>query len=231
MTEPDTAARLQLLADEPLEIVGLLEGASNGTFLSRLGTEDLAVYKPQRFERPLWDFPPGLDRREVAAFELSEALGWNLVPATVLRAGPVGPGSVQWFENVDLEHHYFTLREETGHQLALQKMCLFDLIANNTDRKSGHCLVTETGHLIGIDHGLCFATDFKIRTVLWDFAGEAVPADLRADIARAAKNADAVNELLDEHEQAALLQRMQVVAELDVFPADESGRRYPWPLV
>lgn len=231
MAEPDTTTRLQLLADEPLEIVGLLEGASNGTFLSRLGTEDLAVYKPQRFERPLWDFPPGLDRREVAAFELSETLGWNFVPATVLREGPVGPGSVQWFENVDLEHHYFTLREETEHQLALQKMCLFDLIANNTDRKSGHCLVTETGRLIGIDHGLCFATDFKIRTVLWDFAGEAVPAELRADVARAAKNTGAVNELLDEHEQAALLQRMEVVAELDVFPVDESGRRYPWPLV
>ncbi len=231
MSQPDTAARLELLSSEPLEIVGLLEGASNGTFLSRLGSDELAVYKPQRFERPLWDFPPGLDRREAGAFLLCETLGWDFVPATVLRDGPVGPGSVQWFEQVDLEQHYFTLREDPAHLLDLQKMCLFDLIANNTDRKSGHCLLTEDGRLIGIDHGLCFAADFKIRTVLWDFAGEPVPEGLRANMATAQKGLAAVMELLDEDEQAALEQRFEVVAELEVFPADESGRRYPWPLV
>lgn len=228
-----TAERLQLLAEEPLEIVGLLKGASNGTFLAKLGDgDDLAVYKPQRFERPLWDFPPGLDRREVAAFILCDKLGWDFVPPTVLRDGPTGQGSVQWFERVDLEQHYFTLAEQPEHELILQKMCLFDLIANNTDRKSGHCLITEDGRIIGIDHGLCFAAEFKIRTVVWDFATQEIPAALTEDVSRLLDEVpETLTALLDQAEQEALIERMQVVIQLEVFPEDASGRRYPWPLV
>ena len=135
--------------------------------------EAKAIYKPVRGERPLWDFPSGLHRREVAAWELSEYLGWHLVPPTIMRDGPFGEGSLQLFVAADFEQHYFTLYEGRAdlHD-ALRRMCAFDLLANNTDRKSGHCLLGLDGRIWGIDHGLCFAEDFKLRTVIWEFGGE-----------------------------------------------------------
>src|SRR5581483_878650 len=134
--------------------------SSNGTFLVAVGHEGVevaAIYKPGRAERPLWDFPDGLYRREVAAFALSEHLGWEFVPPTVhVPDGPLGPGSLQLFVDADFEQHYFTLLEEEHHHRALKRMATFDCLANNADRKGGHCLLDVDGRIWGIDHGLCF---------------------------------------------------------------------------
>jgi uncharacterized repeat protein (TIGR03843 family) len=225
-----------VLEEGEIEIEGRMPWSSNGTFLVTvtLGDQWLrAIYKPRRGERPLWDFPRGLDRREVAAHELSEALGWGLVPHTVLRDGPLGTGSVQRFVEADFEQHYFTLYEAGRHHDRMRAMCAFDLVANNTDRKSGHLLVSVGDEIFGIDHGLCFHEDFKLRTVIWEFAGEPVPEDLLADLERfrAGGIPPALAELLDEDEQEALLDRVEMVLDLGHFPVDGSNHRYPWPLV
>jgi uncharacterized repeat protein (TIGR03843 family) len=191
------------------------------------------VYKPFRGERPLWDFPNGLGRREVAAWELSEALGWGLVPPTVLREGPLGEGSVQWFVDADFEQHYFTLLEDERHHPALRRICAFDLVANNTDRKSGHCLLDEDGRIWAIDNGLAFHEEFKVRTVIWEFGGEPVPEDVLGDLERLVEDglSDSFEGLLDADERRAVLLRAEALARDGVFPVDHSGRRYPWPLV
>jgi uncharacterized repeat protein (TIGR03843 family) len=226
---------LTLLRDGHVELRGRLQWASNATFLVDicLGEQEaIGVYKPRRGERPLWDFPPGLDRREVAAWELSEALGWGLVPPTVVRDGPLGPGSVQWFVEADFEEHYFTLLEDPRHHHALKAVCAFDVIANNTDRKSGHCLLGLDGRIYGIDHGLCFHEQTKLRTVIWDFGGEPVPEDLLPGIERVAEKLPLpLVGLLDTDEQAAVQQRARALLRAGVFPVDHTGRPYPWPLV
>lgn len=233
-TMPDPVRAL--LEDGEIDVEGRMPWSSNGTFLVQVRLDDAwtrAIYKPRRGERPLWDFPAGLDRREVAAFELSEQLGWALVPQTVLRDGPLGHGSVQRFVDADFEEHYFTLYESDRHLDQLRAMCVFDLLANNTDRKSGHCLVSVGDELFGIDHGLCFHEDFKLRTVIWEFAGDRIPdALLRAVEALVADGLSPVLRfLLRESEQEALVDRARQVVELGHFPADPSGQRYPWPLV
>lgn len=225
-----------LLETGDIEIEGRMPWSSNGTFLVRVTHGDQwlrAIYKPRRGERPLWDFPPGLDRREAAAHELSEALGWRLVPHTVVREGPLGVGSVQRFVDADFGHHYFTLFETGHHHGQLRAMCAFDLIANNTDRKSGHCLVSVGGELFGIDHGLCFHRDFKLRTVMWEFAGEPIPEALLADMARLLDDGlpPTLAGLLFDAERDAVLERLELVLDLAHFPLDETGRRYPWPLI
>ena len=227
---------LTLLTDGEGAMRGRLPWASTATFLVDLcldGHAGVAVYKPRRGERPLWDFPPGLDRREVAAWELSEALGWGLVPPTVLRDdGPLGPGSLQWFVDAQFEEHYFTLLEHPEHHTALRQICVFDLLANNTDRKSGHCLLGEDGRIYAIDHGLCFHADFKLRTVIWDFGGEPVDPELVDAVARIARQVPpAVAPHLDRDERDALCERAAALVDSGVFPIDRSGRRYPWPLV
>jgi hypothetical protein len=219
-----------------IQIEGRMPWSSNGTFLVVValdGAWTRAIYKPRRGERPLWDFPAGLDRREAAAYELSEALGWDLVPHTVLREGPLGPGSIQRFVDADFEQHYFTLFEDGRHLDGLQAMCVFDILANNTDRKSGHCLVSVGDRLFGIDHGLCFHEDFKLRTVIWDFAGEPIPPQLLEDVHGLCRSGlpDALVELLRPVEVEAVLGRAADVVELGRFPVDRTGHRYPWPLV
>jgi uncharacterized repeat protein (TIGR03843 family) len=219
-----------------IEVEGRMPWSSNGTFLVTVRADDVwtrAIYKPRRGERPLWDFPAGLDRREAAAYELSRFLGWDLVPHTVLRDGPLGPGSVQRFVDADFEQHYFTLFEADRHLDGLRAMCAFDLLANNTDRKSGHCLVSVGDELFGIDHGLCFHEEFKLRTVIWEFAGEPIPAPLLHDIGRLCHDdvPDPLAGLLRPVERDALHQRARDLVELGHFPADPSGHRYPWPLV
>ena len=219
-----------------IDLEGRMPWSSNGTFLARVTCGDSwtrAIYKPRRGERPLWDFPAGLDRREVAAYELSEALGWGLVPHTILRDGPLGTGSVQRFVDADFEEHYFTLFEAGRFIDRLQAMCAFDLLANNTDRKSGHCLVSVGGELFGIDHGLCFHEDFKLRTVIWEFGGDPIPRPLLGDVQRLCDDGlpDALATLLRPIERDALLARARDVVDLGHFPVDPSGRRYPWPLV
>jgi uncharacterized repeat protein (TIGR03843 family) len=232
---PATAA-LDLLARGEIAVKGRLPWASNATFLvevTRKGASTLAVYKPQRGERPLWDFPRGLYRREVAAYRLSELLGWALVPPTLEREGPYGPGSIQLFVDAEFEEHYFTLRERPEHRPALARLCAFDLITNNADRKSGHCLLGRDGRLYAIDNGLCFHAEPKLRTVVWDFAGEPLPEDVRADASRLAAQAlpGPLAELLPAAERAALIRRARALGDAERFPEDPTGMRYPWPLV
>ncbi|WP_144790514.1 SCO1664 family protein [Kocuria palustris] len=219
-----------------IELVGLFRESSNSALLvdvSDDGRTVRGVYKAEEGERPLRDFPPRIYRRERAAYVLSEALGWDLIPATVLRdEGPFGPGSIQRFVDHDPSEHYFTLydsRPETHD--ALRRMAVFDVIANNTDRKAGHVLRGTDGHLWGIDQGLCFSAPDKLRTVIWEFAGEPVPDPLLADLAPLLERLPAeLEELLFPVEQLALQLRVEMLLATPVLPFDETGGyRIPWP--
>src|SRR6266480_4723092 len=176
-----------LLRDGDARVLGRMPWSSNATFLVELSDgngELLAIYKPQRGERPLWDFPRGtLCHREVAAYEISRALGWEIVPDTVLRDGPAGIGMMQQFVDHDPDEHYFTLLAD--HEDAFRRMAAYDVVINNTDRKGGHCLrASEDGRVFGIDHGVSFHPMWKLRTVIWDFAGETIPPDVCTDLRR-----------------------------------------------
>ncbi len=192
-----------------------------------------AVYKPHQGERPLWDFPDGLYRREVAAYVLSEQLGWRLVPPTVEADGPLGVGSLQWFVDADFEQHYFTLYEQGRHHRQLQAICAFDLVVNNTDRKGGHCLIDGRDHIWAIDNGLAFHEDFKLRTVIWEFAGTEVPDDLLDDLRALVTDglSPRFDDLLSPVERTAVVARAEALVHRGRFPADHTGRRFPWPLV
>jgi uncharacterized repeat protein (TIGR03843 family) len=219
-----------------MEIQGRMPWSSNRTFLVTVsldGIELPAIYKPGAGERPLWDFPSGLYQREVAAFVLSEALGWGLVPETVLREeAPLGSGSVQRFVDADFEQHYFTLLEDPAHHPALRTMAAFDVLANNADRKGGHCLIDTARHVWGIDHGVCFHTLPKLRTVIWDFCGEPLPDAVVDDVRRLAGCPPAaLAPLLSEDECAAVARRAAALVRLGVFPDPRGERPYPWPLV
>jgi uncharacterized repeat protein (TIGR03843 family) len=231
-----TDDRLDRLAAGEVTVKGRLPWSSNATFLvevARNGTRSLGVYKPGRGERPLWDFPRHLYRREVAAWVLSEALGWGLVPPTVERDGPLGAGSLQWFVDADFEQHYFTLREDVRHRPRLERIAAFDVIANNADRKAGHCLLGTDGAVYAIDNGLCFHVEPKLRTVVWDFGGEPLPAAILDDLRRllGAGVPAALARLLAEDECAALVARTRALVAQRRFPEDDGGHRYPWPLV
>ena len=229
--------RLHLLATAEVDIEGRMPWSSNATFLVNLSVDQRpvgqAIYKPLRGERPLWDFEPGLHRRELAAFLLSEAMGIELVPPTIIRDGPLGEGSMQWFVEADHQQHYFTIYEAREDlRDVMREVALFDILANNTDRKSGHVLIDGDDHIWGIDHGLCFAAEFKLRTVVWEFGGETLSDELIATAARIAEQVPLnVAALLDDEEVAAIQERARWVIEHRVFPVDNSGRRYPWPLV
>jgi uncharacterized repeat protein (TIGR03843 family) len=230
-------AAVDVLTRGALTVKGRLPWSSNATLLVEAeldGATALGVYKPERGERPLWDFPSGLHRRELAAWHLSEALGWGLVPLTVAREeGPYGEGSVQLFVPADFEQHYFTLREDARHHDRLRRICAFDLVANNADRKSGHCLLGEDGAIYAIDNGLCFHVEPKLRTVIWDFADEPLPPAMLEDLRRLATGPlpPAVAELIDADERRALLKRARALVKIGRFPTDTIGRGYPWPLV
>lgn len=244
------AEPIERLRTAPLEVLGRIVESSNATFLVKVGGDDAepepddedgglppglkAVYKPLAGERPLWDFPEGLYRREVAAYELAAALGWDLVPATVVRDdAPLGVGSVQRFVDADFSRHYFVLRDERRHDEQLQRLCAFDLLANNTDRKAGHVLVDGDDRIWAIDNGLCFSTEARLRTVIWDYSGVPVPEDVM----------DAVHDLLDEglpsavgdllldDEAEAVLHRARVLRSARQFPHDPTGHCIPWPLI
>ncbi|NOX61169.1 MAG: SCO1664 family protein, partial [Chloroflexi bacterium] len=198
--------------------------------------ETLAIYKPRRGERPLWDFPHGtLYLREYAAYLLSEALGWSLVPPTVLREGVYGPGSVQWCIESDPEVHYYTIYP--NHADDFRRIALFDIVANNADRKAGHCLLDERGKIWSIDHGICFHAEWKLRTVIWDFAGEPIPAEMLADLQALRRKlaseqgfARALARLLLPEEIEALCQRLEDLIALGHFPHPNPHRRnHPWP--
>jgi uncharacterized repeat protein (TIGR03843 family) len=228
---------LELLANATLDIEGRMPWSSNATFLCNLvidgDTLGQTIYKPHRGERPLWDFPSGLYQREVAAYRLCAWLGWGGVPPTIMRDGPFGIGSAQLFIPSQFEEHYFTLHEKREDLYPqMRAMAAFDLLANNTDRKSGHCLLGLDGNLWAIDNGLCFAAEFKLRTVIWDFAGEPLPAELLPAITALAETVPLdVATLLADEEIEALRRRAAALIDDPVFPADPTGRRYPWPLV
>lgn len=236
MRAPTTASALDLLARGEIVMKGRMPWASNATFLVELaldGATTLAVYKPGRGERPLWDFPPPLFRREIAAYHLSEALGWGLVPPTLPREGPLGDGSLQLFVPADFEQHYFTLLERPEHGARLRRICAFDLIANNADRKSGHCLLGADGTVYSVDNGLTFHAELKLRTVIWEFGGEPIPAEMLDDVRRFVRAGlpEPLADLLDPAEQDALLARAEAVVAAERFPRAAGGARYPWPLV
>lgn len=233
----DADARLEVLTTGGIDVRGRMPWSSNATFLVHLcgpSGEVLGVYKPERGERPLWDFPPGLWRREIAAYELATALGWELVPLTVARPdAPLGPGSVQLFMPFDPEVHYFTLFEDEATHGTLRQLAIFDLLANSTDRKGGHVLRGSDGHIWAIDNGLSFHEEFKLRTVIWEFGGDLMGSELVEPVEALLDEGlpEALARWLDDDEQDALLRRARVVVTDRRFPIDGTGRRYPWPLV
>jgi hypothetical protein len=221
-----------------LELLGRMRYSSNATFIGRLccdGLEALAIYKPRKGERPLWDFPTGtLCQREVAAHEVSTLLDFEIVPPTVLRDGPFGEGMVQLFVEHDPEEHYLTLRD--GHEERFQQFAAFDVVVNNADRKSGHCLRGIDGHVWGIDHGLTFHVEHKLRTVIWDYVGEPLADDtverLQALRARATKpGRSLLAEMLATEELDALATRIDRLLRRAVLPEPRTDYPYPWPLV
>ena len=233
---PHDPAVLDLLATADIDIVGRMPNSSNATFFVVVGGEEHGVhgiYKPGAGERPLWDFPEGLFKREIAAYELSEALGYEIVPPTVYREGPAGEGSLQLFVDHNHNEHYFHLleqRPDTHSQL--RTMTVFDVVANNTDRKGGHCLLDTAQRVWAIDHGVCFAADFKLRTVIWEFGGEKLPQEIREVIEPLVESVPlTVSALLSSDEIFALQERAQWICEGGAFPIDKTGSRYPWPLV
>jgi uncharacterized repeat protein (TIGR03843 family) len=270
-SDADVADRLR---EAPIEPVGRFADASNATLLVRLtdrdprsleevaeelGREptlddldpaDLAVHKPRQGEAPLWDFPAGtLHRREVAAYEVSAALGWDLVPVTVLRVeGPFGEGSLQRFVTHDPAEHYFHLLQHGDDEVVeqLRAMVVLDAVIDNADRKGGHVLLerdepgdatTVRGRVRLVDHGVSFNVHRKLRTVGWHFAGEAVPAHLREDVGRLLTEleqgvlGERLGALLTPEEVAVLLDRVARVAELAVFPEPSGRHPFPWPML
>jgi hypothetical protein len=219
----------------------ILRWSSNYAFLVNVvrdGETAVAVYKPQRGERPLWDFPDGtLCYREQASFLTSQELGWQIVPPTVLREGPRGLGSMQFFIEHDPQVNYFTLDESFHPQL--RRIAAFDYMINNADRKGGHCLIDGAGHVWGIDHGITFNVVHKLRTVIWDFAGQPIEDELMAAIARLCDSLDQPNspytcamvDLLSEQEIAAFRRRLARMMKTRRYPVPGPGPNYPWPPV
>ncbi|MBE2268287.1 MAG: SCO1664 family protein [Anaerolinea sp.] len=220
---------------------GILRWSSNYAFLVSLKLENdavNAVYKPQRGERPLWDFPDGtLCYRETAAYLTSKELCWELVPPTVLREGPRGLGSFQFFIDHDPQVNYFSFDETMMPQL--KRMAAFDYVVNNADRKGGHCLVDCDGHLWGIDHGITFNAVHKLRTVIWDFAGQSISEPLLADIARlcailedpTSTYTQTMHKLLSPAENRAFQNRLRHLLKHKRYPQPGPGPNYPWPPV
>jgi uncharacterized repeat protein (TIGR03843 family) len=232
----------RLLAGLPdLKVLGLLHGSSNYTFLAQLEPHPpaglLAVYKPARGESPLWDFEAGtLYKREVAAYELSKVLGWPRIPPTVVRRhGPHGVGAVQLFIEADRRHF---LDEQSTRRPTWAQVALFDVIANNADRKSGHCLFDSKDQVWVIDHGLTFNVDHKLRTVIWDFSGDPLPQELCGDVERALADVETgtlaatLDRLLSPAEIRMLKRRLRGVLDPEWrFPEPTSAWSIPWPPV
>ncbi|MEW5868840.1 MAG: SCO1664 family protein [Chloroflexota bacterium] len=242
---------LPALQQGTLVVKGEFVWGSNYTFLVQVEDGDLAipgVYKPVRGERPLWDFPAAsLARREVAAYLVSEALGWELVPPTVFREkAPLGSGSVQLYIEHEPEYHYFNFGPEDVQRL--RPLVTFDLLVNNADRKGSHILRGQDGHLWLIDHGLCFHAEDKLRTVVWDFVGEPIPDELCRDLgefraklgvidrrrppSELSELAQSLLNYISPIELRALGRRADRLVLTGRFPnPDPSRRPFPWPQI
>ena len=229
----------RLLLEGDLGESQLVPWGSNYTFAVSVtidgGDSFPAIYKPQEGEAPLWDFPERtLYRREFATFLASEALGWRLVPPTVIRSGPHGVGSLQLYIEPDGEVDYSTLQEE--HPDVLRRFALFDMVINNADRKAGHCFLGRDGHVWGIDHGLTFHAHPKLRTVIWDYQEEPILPSWLRDV-RALRDrleqddevAQSFEQLLNPAEVQALKLRIESILEEPVFPSPRHHRHFPWP--
>lgn len=233
---PPFARELELLQNGALNVVAQLAGSSNLTFVleTTLGEEyGWAIYKPELGERPLRDFAPGLHAREVAAFRLSEHLGWHIVPPTVTREeGPFGIGSLQWYIENDGLHYFPLLETRADLHAQLRRIAVFDILTNNTDRKSGHVLLDADDHVWGIDHGLCFSAQPKLRTVIWDFAGEPIDESLLSAVEPLMQEVPGdVAALLDPEEVEALQHRASRLLRMPHLPHPRSHYNFPWPLV
>jgi len=243
-----------------LELVGRITTASNATFLGRIG-DTVVVYKPVSGERPLWDFPDGdLASREVAAFLVSEVLGWNIVPRTWFRGGPLGRGMVQLWQEIDPEQDAVDIvaadqvpddwcfvfggsdeddrpvalvHEDTA---ALRRMAVFDVVVNNADRKGAHILAMADGHRHGVDHGLTFHAEHKLRTVLWGWLGDRLTPDELDGVSRVRAGIDgalgvALRDLLTDAEVRALAVRCDRLKSTGRFPEPHGDMpATPWPL-
>ena len=238
--DSDRATTLDSLRRGALELIGRLPGASNATFLATVAGEDAAgeglvcVYKPVRGERPLDDFPTGtLARREVAAYRLSACTGWDVVPPTVLRDGPLGEGMVQRW--VEIDESADVIAMVTGGDDRLRRMCVFDALANNADRKAGHLLPIAGGHIFGVDHGICFAEEPKLRTVLWAWRGQRLTATELAVVRQVCAALDGelgaeLRELLTGREVRATAERAGRLLTTGRFPQPDPYRpAVPWP--
>lgn len=215
---------------------------SNYTFLCHVEHQEntiQAVYKPVRGERPLWDFPSEtLSGREVAAFLISRAGGWDFVPPTVYRQeAPAGPGSLQLHIDHDPEYHYFNFTPEDKSRL--RPIALFDAVINNTDRKGGHILKDPDDKLWLIDHGVCFHTEPKLRTVIWDFAGQPFSSEAASrlkTLKTGLSSGTALREELDKYlslrEIQAMCARIDQLLDANAYPEPGSERyAIPWPPV
>ncbi len=224
-----------------LTVVGQLVDASNGSLLCTLdglGVDPgpYVIYKPRAGERPLWDFPTGtLSRREVAAFVVSDSLGWPIVPPTVWRDGPFGPGMVQEWVDVDTEADLVELVQ--SDRADLRRIAVFDAVINNGDRKGGHLLPTHAGHIWGIDHGVTFAVEDKLRTVLWQWRGHPIPTRLLTDLERwqtawnaAAGPAERMSGYLSEEEVETVEARVRALLRTRTHPQPSPDwPAIPWP--
>jgi uncharacterized repeat protein (TIGR03843 family) len=233
---PDTSQTV--LANGEIELKGQFTRGNNYTFLVKVchaESEILAVYKPNRGEQPLWDFPENtLAGREVSAYLVSQALGFGMVPFTLLREGPLGPGSLQQYIDHDPDYHYFSFKPADIERL--RTVVIFDLLVNNADRKGSHILVQKrTRKIYLIDHGLCFHVEDKLRTVVWNFAGKPIPVDLLAALDSFRGKGDLPALLapyLRPEEVAALVQRAEALLSVRQFPFPPEDRRaFPFPPV
>ncbi|MQA13578.1 MAG: SCO1664 family protein [Pseudonocardiaceae bacterium] len=260
---PTDPAALPLLCDGHIDVMGRIVDASNATLFGTVTAGGVAaecVYKPIRGERPLWDFSDGtLAGREVASFLISEATGWSLIPPTVLRPGPLGPGMVQlWVDVADKRElvdvvgfgdvptgwrRVLRAHDRYGDPAllvhadtdGLRRMAVLDVLLNNADRKGGHVLAGPDGQTYGVDHGICLHREDKLRTVLWGFLGEPLPADVVEVVARVLAELDGcLGARLDEHltrkEIQAVRDRGERLLDGGTFPAPRGDwPAIPWP--
>ncbi len=227
---------VKCLTEGEIDVLGRMPWSSNATFLVDISLDEKiiqGVYKPLSGERPLHDFPPEIYKREVAAWELAKQLNWGMIPPTVSRLGPLGEGSLQLYVPCDYEQHYFTLRDKVSYSKTLKKLAVFDIVSNNTDRKAGHVLEGKDGNIWAIDNALSFHHQFKIRTVIWDWAGEFIDSQLIEDLQGFISSgpSESLVSLLAPMEIDALITRAQAVCSTGSLPYDSTGYRVPWPLL
>ena len=238
---PDRPDIDKLLLESEVQGCELVPSGSNYVFVLQLSHPTagggMAIYKPQRGEAPLWDYPSGtLYRREAATYVVARALEWQLVPPTIVRDGPYGIGAAQLLIEHNQRANFFTLRDTRTAEM--QRLALFDAVINNGDRKGGHCLLGVDGRIWGIDHGLAFHAENKLRTVIWDFAGDPIPDDLLRDLQTIQQRLGSDDALLEElrrliarQEIGALRQRVERLVRKPRFPETGYRRPVPWPPV